>query len=119
MAMKHVLIVEQKSTPATGESQLPPDGFPVEEQIGLPSWEKSEDVKKLERAWPSVVAVTSEFIEAALDKFPTSMPVTLDEIEVHIGIETGVAFAFVTKTEASITLVFKRRADRDPARKTE
>lgn len=67
-----------------------------------------KDADKLVEMWPRVMTRLEQIIDKS--DFPHSKDdgYRLDTIEVHLGIEAGFTIGFAAKTNADITLTFKR-----------
>ena len=83
--------------------KTPGSDFAVRQHSG------GSDAEKLASAWPAVMEKLSAIVNnSELPQGKNSSGLKLDSIEVHLGIEAGFTIGFSAKTNADVTLTFKR-----------
>ncbi len=105
-----VLVSVDGAAGSKGKGRGKPTGKLPGQEFGVrPHSGRSADAEKLAKAWPEVMEKLSAIVSnSELPSGHGDSGLHLDSIEVHLGIEAGFTIGFSAKTNADLTLTFKR-----------
>jgi len=66
-----------------------------------------KDIEKLEKIWPALIKRLDTLASESDTKEKPGLE--LDQIEFNVGFEAGLSIGFVTKANASVSIVFKKK----------